>query len=212
MKSDRRYVTPAALLLATLLCVACNKSKDSSAETEVKPPPATNSAPPSTAEHDSVKTAPAPYDLQLIDTMSQRHRGAIQMGEMAATKANHAELKQFGEKLVTDQERQVTLLKEWRDQWYAGKPDAENRRLDGETKSMAGINTAHMDSLSGDDFDRMFLDMMIPHNQGAIVMAKEAVDRVEHAELGALSQQIIVVSQREIDMMTQWKSTWGWNQ
>lgn len=210
MTSERPYVISAAFLLATFLCsVACGKPKDSASGTGAQSAPATDRVPPSTADHESGETAP--YDLQFIDTMSQHYRGAIQMGEMAATTAHHAELKEFGGKLVTDQERQVALLKEWRDQWYAGKPDAENRRLAGRIQPMVGINAAHMDTLSGDDFDRTFLDMMILHHQGAIAMAKEAFDKVEHAELKALSQQIIDVQQREIDRMTQWKSMWSRN-
>lgn len=215
MRSNRTYVIRAALLLTTVLCsLACNKTKDSSSERTPPPPPATDSAPPP-AKPDSAKAppvAPPPYDLQLIDTMSQHHRGAIQMGQMAATRAHHAELKEFGGKLATDLDRQVTLLKGWRDQWYNGKPNAENRRLAGMTKSMANVNTAGIDSLSGEDFDRTFLDMMISHHQGATAMAKEAIDKVEHAELKALSEQISVVQQRELDMMTQWKSLWGGSQ
>jgi uncharacterized protein (DUF305 family) len=201
MKSPLTYVVPTLLL--TALTVACNKPKDNSSGKDAQP-----GVPPPTAEREPSKET-APYDLQFIDTMSQHHRGAIRMGEMAAIRAHHTELKEYGGKLVADQGRQVTLLEQWRDQWYAGKPNAVNRRLAGTSTPMVDINTAHFDSLSGDAFDRMFIDMMIPHHQEAVAMAKHALDKVEHAELKALSEQIIAVQQRETDMMTQWKTTWG---
>lgn len=63
---------------------------------------------------------------------------------------------------------------------------------------------------TGDDFDKAFLEGMIPHHQGAIDMAKEVLKSAKHAELRELATGIITAQQAEIDMMNKWLKDWGY--
>jgi len=157
----------------------------------------------------SFGVAGAPYDLQFIDTMVVHHQGAIDMAKMAESKALQAELKGFAKKSVVDQEREIDQMRQWREQWYAKKPKAENMELLGMRDSMKGMDMAHMMTRKGADFDRMFLDMMIPHHLGAVTMAKDAMSKSEHPEIKTLAQQIIDAQQKEIEMMNKWKAEWS---
>ncbi len=67
-----------------------------------------------------------------------------------------------------------------------------------------------LDDLSGDDFDIAFLDMMIPHHEGAIEMAKAAKTSAKHPEIKAMADAIIATQQKEIDQMKQWMKEWGY--
>jgi uncharacterized protein (DUF305 family) len=58
------------------------------------------------------------------------------------------------------------------------------------------------------EFDLMFIDMMIMHHQGAIAMAEVALDRGEHPELVSLAEQIISDQQAEIEQMQAWRAEW----
>lgn len=58
------------------------------------------------------------------------------------------------------------------------------------------------------EFDLMFIDMMIPHHQSAIVMAEIALERGEHQEILDLAQVIIDSRQAEIDQMMAWRDAW----
>jgi uncharacterized protein (DUF305 family) len=60
----------------------------------------------------------------------------------------------------------------------------------------------------GQEFDLMFIDMMIPHHESAIAMAQVALARAEHEELRMLAQEIIAGQQAEIDRMTAWRDAW----
>ena len=51
--------------------------------------------------------------------------------------------------------------------------------------------------------------MMTPHHQGAITMAKEALDRAEHTEIKTLANQIIKAQEAEIKQMQDWKTAWS---
>ena len=65
---------------------------------------------------------------------------------------------------------------------------------------------------TGDAFDRAFIQLMIPHHQDAINMANMALENAKHEEMKNLARDIISTQQREIDMMKQWKQSWGYTQ
>ena len=57
--------------------------------------------------------------------------------------------------------------------------------------------------------DVMFAQMMIPHHQQAIVMAKQAATKASSPQVKKLAEQIEQAQGPEIQMMTGWLQTWG---
>jgi hypothetical protein len=53
------------------------------------------------------------------------------------------------------------------------------------------------------DIDRDFVDMMVPHHQGAVDMAKSELKYGHNEQLRRLAQEIIVTQQQEITVMHQ---------
>ena len=157
----------------------------------------------------SPNAASQAYDLQFLDTMIAHHQGAIDMARPATTKAQHAELKRFAQKIVSDQEREIAEMKRYREEWYAGKPQAMNMEMPGMMDSMKGMDMNRMNAATGNEFDLMFIEMMTPHHAGATEMAREALKRAEHPEIKKLAQQIITAQEKEIAQMNGWKATWG---
>jgi uncharacterized protein (DUF305 family) len=62
------------------------------------------------------------------------------------------------------------------------------------TKSM----TRQMVTENGKYSDKAFIDAMVPHHQGAIVMARVALKNAEHEEIRELSRNIVSTQQAEI--------------
>jgi uncharacterized protein (DUF305 family) len=58
------------------------------------------------------------------------------------------------------------------------------------------------------EFDLMFIDMMIPHHESAVVMAQIALTRAEHAEIRQLAEDIIASQSAEIAQMQEWRRAW----
>jgi uncharacterized protein (DUF305 family) len=58
------------------------------------------------------------------------------------------------------------------------------------------------------DFDRQFIDMMVPHHQGAVEMAKIARQRAERPEIKQLAEAIIRSQDEEIARMKGWRQSW----
>jgi len=173
---------PVATLVAALLLVAC-----------------------------APKAKPAvPYDLLFIDAMVAHHQGAIAMAQPVELQATHPELKDFARMVVEGQSREIEAMMQWRDQWFPGQPKAPDiLAMPGMTRTMLDEAPGHLWMLSGGEFDRMFINMMIPHHEGGITMAKDALAKSNRPEIKDLAQRIIDTQQSEIQMMKRWKSEWA---
>lgn len=80
---------------------------------------------------------------------------------------------------------------------------------DHSTMSMADMNK-ELKGLSGDDYDKAFVEMMIAHHKGAVDMAKLSGVRAKHDEIKQLSQDIIYAQEKEIAEMKQWQIDWSY--
>jgi len=58
-----------------------------------------------------------------------------------------------------------------------------------------------------DQFDLRLLNAMIPHHEGAVVMANDALNK-KRPEIKKLAQKIIASQKAEIKQMQQWKQAW----
>ncbi|BAY09692.1 DUF305 domain-containing protein [Calothrix sp. NIES-2098] len=58
------------------------------------------------------------------------------------------------------------------------------------------------------NYDLRFIDAMIPHHQGAILMAKEAQQKSKRPEIKKLADEIIKAQNQEISQMKQWRTAW----
>ena len=63
-------------------------------------------------------------------------------------------------------------------------------------------------SAEGTDLDRAFIDMMVPHHESAIAMAKIAQERAEHQELKDMAVEIVKAQEGEISQLHEWRVAW----
>jgi uncharacterized protein (DUF305 family) len=63
-------------------------------------------------------------------------------------------------------------------------------------------------SIEGTAFDRQFIEMMVPHHESALEMAKIAQERGKHPEIRQMADDIINVQAAEIDQMLNWLEAW----
>lgn len=62
---------------------------------------------------------------------------------------------------------------------------------------------------TGADFDRAFIDAMVPHHQSAIAMARAAKEAgLSQPELLKVANDILATQQDEIDQMQRWRQEW----
>lgn len=61
---------------------------------------------------------------------------------------------------------------------------------------------------SGDEFEIMYINLLIPHHEGAIEMAEMVVNDAPHQEVRDAAAQIIADQQQEINDLTTWLQQW----
>lgn len=57
-------------------------------------------------------------------------------------------------------------------------------------------------------FDLRFIDAMIPHHEGAVIMAQEALQKSSRPEIQQLAQAIISAQEQEIQQLQEWRLAW----
>jgi uncharacterized protein (DUF305 family) len=76
------------------------------------------------------------------------------------------------------------------------------------TPAAAETHVAVAAAATAAPFDRQFIDMMVPHHQGAVAMARIALTRATHAQIKRLAQSIVAAQNKEIAQMTAWRRAW----
>ena len=90
-----------------------------------------------------------------------------------------------------------------------GMAQMHEQMMGDDEMSMAGMVNS-LKNLSGEEFDRAFIEQMIPHHQGAIDMAELALENAFHQEIKDLANDIIEAQKSEINTMRQWQTSWGY--
>ena len=70
------------------------------------------------------------------------------------------------------------------------------------------MDLAKLDPLKANAFDREFIRQMIPHHEGALAMAKDALAKGSNEEIKSLARQIVEAQEAEITQMKKWQEEW----
>ena len=159
--------------------------------------------------------ADADFDLRFIDGMTPHHQGAIVMAKDVQQKTKRPELQTLAANIITAQNKEIAEMKQWRQAWYPKAPatpmayDTQMGHAMPMTQEQRQGMMMRMDLGAADSqFDLRFLNAMIPHHQGAVTMAQEALSKSKRPEIKKLAQDIIRSQTAEIAQMQQWKKAW----
>lgn len=84
-----------------------------------------------------------------------------------------------------------------------------NMEMMGMNNSMKAMDMKMLGTLSGNDFDLAFIKQMIPHHEGAVAMAKEALQKSTKPEIKTLAGAIIKAQEAEVKQMKGWQTAWS---
>ncbi|GIJ77246.1 Uncharacterized conserved protein, DUF305 family [Micromonospora phaseoli] len=150
-------------------------------------------------------------DVMFAQMMIPHHQQAVEMSDLAATRASDPQVEQLAVQIKDAQAPEITQLRHWLTQWGAPMPGADGDghgtihstpEMDHEMPGMmSDADMAKLAAASGTEFDRQFLTMMIAHHEGAITMGEEEAAEGANPEARALAQRIITTQRAEIDTM-----------
>lgn len=155
---------------------------------------------------------PAAGDKNEADTlfatmMIPHHAQAIAMADLAVKQATDTKVKALAARIKGAQGPEIARMSGWLTGWGAPVPGTAGGSgmsgMGGDTGGM--MSTQQMTDLGaakGPAFDRMWLQMMVQHHQGAVVMAKTELTEGANPEAKQLAQAIIDSQSKEIAEMS----------
>ena len=158
-------------------------------------------------------------DAHFIVMMIPHHQGAIAMSELGLSRARRPEIKALAQRIIASQSREISEMRQWYRQWYGsdvpswgigtGAGYGMGMRMGmGMGWGMPGFGTS-LDALrAAPDFDRAFIEQMIPHHRMGVMMASHAQWNTQHPELRKLEAAMVRVQSQEIEQMAQWYQRW----
>ena len=165
----------------------------------------------------SVMQNDSTIDTHFIEQMIPHHEDAIIMAKLALKKAQRYEIKQLAESIIDSQGTEITQMKDWYKSWF-GKDVPEGDTVMNQ-HGMKAENSMHMGMMGNDtdmtrlekakDFDKAFVEEMIPHHQMAVMMATMLKNGTKRPEMTKLADDIITAQNREIEQMRGWLRDWG---
>jgi uncharacterized protein (DUF305 family) len=157
-------------------------------------------------------------DAHFIEQMILHHEDAIAMAKLALTKATHPEVKTLAQNIISSQSKENEQMKAWYNAWFgralpAGTDVMNQHGMMGNKgmhMGMMGNETDIKTLANADDFDKTFIEEMIPHHQMAVMMASMLKNGTSRPEMKQLADDIITAQTDEIGKMRQWYREWGY--
>lgn len=164
----------------------------------------------STSTSTSGKDKGTPAEQAFLVAMVPHHESAVEMAKLARQRAMHPQVKQLANNIVTAQNTEIKQMNAIHMRLFGTKlePDAEAATAMGMSMDEAGMSMDPEELRTATPFDRAFIDMMIPHHQGAIRMARAAGKETNDAETRKLQAGIIAAQTSEIAQMKRWRAAW----
>lgn len=142
-------------------------------------------------------------DIMFAQMMIPHHEQALLMSGFAETRSSNEEVKKLARQIYAEQEPEIAQMKLWLEKTNSSMDMGHDMGMNG---MLTDSEIETMKSATGKAFDRLFLEGMIAHHEGAIHMAEMIVDS-DNAEARKLGQSIQVTQQREIDLMKEMLKT-----
>ena len=226
---SQNFFAKTGFLVLTLGAIASSNFPISTAQSQAQAPsPTATDAAPKQMEHGNMQhggmnhsasmelgPANAEFDLRFVDTMTPHHQGAVEMAKEAQQKSKRPEVRKLAAGIIQAQNKELNQMKQWRQAWYpkaSTKPVAYNSQM-GHSMPMSqdqmkGMMMSMNLGSADDQFDLRFLNAMILHHEGAVVMAQDALSKSKRPEIKKLAAEIIASQKAEIKQMQQWKQAW----
>ena len=126
-------------------------------------------------------TSHSPDDVRFLQDMIPHHNQAVQMAELVEDRTNRPEVVDAAGRITLSQQDEMEFMEQWLSDRGEPVPDPTDHGAMRTSHRMAGMATPEqMDELAaseGTDFDRMFLQLMITHHEGAVTMVEELLEQ-----------------------------------
>ena len=132
-------------------------------------------------------------DIMFAEMMIPHHEQAIEMSYLALKNSTNPEVLSLAKQIKEAQAPEIEQMKSW----GASSMAHAGHMMDG---MLSDEEISTLAAATGNEFDRLFLEGMIKHHEGAIDMAEMVIDS-KNSEVAALAKAIVETQRVEISTM-----------
>jgi uncharacterized protein (DUF305 family) len=139
-------------------------------------------------------------DVGFAQDMSEHHQQAVQMASWERDHTTDPALKQLAFDIETTQLQQIGQMQGWLGLWGAAAdaPDGKHMAWMASSDQLRALRAS-----SGPSLDVLFLQLMLRHHQGGVVMLQYAADHASVPEVRNLAAQMLSSQTSESEYLTQ---------
>jgi uncharacterized protein (DUF305 family) len=136
-------------------------------------------------------------DTRFMQGMIGHHAQAVEMVALLKTRTERDDMQLLGRRIDVSQSDEIAMMQQWLKDRGESVPD-EHAHHAHDAKLMPGMLTpdemAKLAAVKGTDFDKLFLELMIKHHDGALVMVAELM-----ASPGAAQESMIFAFAADVE-------------
>jgi uncharacterized protein (DUF305 family) len=147
-------------------------------------------------------------DVKFMQGMIGHHAQAVEMVELLRTRTASEDMKKLAHRIELSQIDEINMMKAWLNARGAALPDEHAHHKPG-AHLMPGMLTpedmAKLAAAKGSEFDRLFLQYMIKHHDGALIMVKELFatpGAAQESDIFAFASDVEADQSMEMDRMS----------
>jgi uncharacterized protein (DUF305 family) len=149
-----------------------------------------------------------PTDVQFMQGMIAHHAQALEMTALLASRTDREEMRLLARRIELSQSDEIGMMQRWLTKRGQAVPDAHAHHDHGGALMPGMLTPEEMNRLEaakGREFDRLFLESMIKHHDGALTMVNDLFGTNgagQEPEIFAFASDVDADQRIEIDRMT----------
>ena len=140
-------------------------------------------------------------DVEFAQGMIPHHEQAVEMAQLAASRAQAPEVKELAAQIEAAQDPEIETMTGWLEDWGESVEAEGGMGMDGGGGLMSEEQMMSLEEATGSAFDRLFLEQMTEHHEGAIEMAEKELDEGQFPEALDLARTIRDTQREEVQTM-----------
>lgn len=146
-------------------------------------------------------------DVRFMQNMIGHHAQAMEMTALLASRTASADMRKLALRIDVSQTDEITMMRDWLQARGVASAGEHAHHVPAGTHMPGMLSSREMERLAastGIEFDRLFLELMIKHHEGALVMVKELFSTPgagQDSEIFAFASDVDADQRMEIDRM-----------
>jgi uncharacterized protein (DUF305 family) len=156
---------------------------------------------------DVSKISFTPADVRFMQGMIGHHAQALEMTKIIRARSGNEAIRALALRIEVSQADEIKMMQGWLTARRQPQPDPHAHHAPGATLMpgmLTGEQMARLSEASGPELDRLFLELMIKHHEGALVMVKDLLATPgagQESDVFAFASDVEADQQMEIDRM-----------